>query len=171
MPDGWWALAVSTVGRPAAPGLGPLGLLVVVALLTGCARRLRDRPVQLPAERRPGDRWRVYGRVDAAQALAIPAVAVVGGATGHPALISPRIPGVVEPHFLPLARAFRWRGYLAQGAGLLVVCGVGLAPVAGGASAGTGRLVTAAGAADVLRAGVPALLVTATRHRPEPAGR
>jgi hypothetical protein len=157
----WWALAASTADGAARLGLALLGLLVVAGLIVGSARRLRDSPAEGSAEPHPGDRRRVYGRVNAAQALAIPVTAVGAGASGHPALIA----GVVGLHFLPLARTFRWRGYLAQGIGLLAVCGLGLALAAGGASAGTARLVTGAGAAAVLWGGVLAMLLTASRHR------
>jgi hypothetical protein len=161
----WWALAASTADGAARLGLALLGLLVVAGLIVGSARRLRDSPAEGSAEPHPGDRRRVYGRVNAAQALAIPVIAVGAGASGHPALIAPLIAGVVGLHFLPLARTFRWRGYLAQGIGLLAVCGLGLALAAGGASAGTARLVTGAGAAAVLWGGVLAMLLTASCRR------
>lgn len=156
----WWA-----VGASAGAGLlGALPLLAV-GLVVGAGLVVLAR-TRLGAEGE-GELFhasrRLYSLVNLAQVVGILAVLVGCGRAGRPELIPAGIALVVGLHFLPFARAFRWRGFWWVGGGLLATSAAGLGLVAAGSdAAGVQRLVGLV-AAGVLWAGVVGAVVDRPR--------
>lgn len=155
----WWLMAAGALDKSMTPVVAIVGITLTVLLM-----RASNRALNNGAEDPSAGRGKTYAQVNVAQAIAIPVAVVIAATTGHPNAIAPLIAGIVGLHFLPFAKTFEWRGYTAQGLGLLVVSAIGGFVALTGADATTTRLVTAIGAVAVIWGGVGAMLAISGRE-------
>ena len=137
----WWGVAVGPVVAAASGTTSwsvawvvlwvVAGVVVGALVLVAARRRLSsDGAHEAMAANR-----RLYAVVNTAQALGILAVVVGAGRAGVPAWIPVGITAVFGVHFLPFARAFRWRGYVRLALALLLVAAAGAVMAATGSPA------------------------------------
>ncbi|MFC3689026.1 hypothetical protein [Aquipuribacter hungaricus] len=158
----WWGVAAGAVTGGTSGSLGWVWVLAGVALGAGFLLLARRRLGSEGAQALMVANNRLYGAVNVAQVVGIVAVVSLAGRAGVPQWIPVGVTAVFAVHFLPFARAFRWRGYAWLALALLAVAALGAALAASGRDGMQVHAVVGPAVAVVLWAGV----VGAVRSRP-----
>ncbi|MCX4834192.1 hypothetical protein OG785_04900 [Streptomyces sp. NBC_00006] len=148
----WEILGVSGIA-PRVPGSALVGIAAVAVVLAVAAVVLTIRFGMSPGPRRSrrvaANSFRVFGRVNIGQTVAIVAAVFILGHFGQWVYIPAAVCLVVGAHFLPLARTFAQPQYWWTGGLLMALALVG-AVALGGGDAERGRVLLGFGAALVL---------------------
>jgi hypothetical protein len=149
----WEMLGISGLA-PRVPTPALIGIAVLAVALAVAAVTFTIRFGALPGPRRmrqvASNRFRVFGQVNASQAVAIVVAVVLLGRFGQWVYIPAAVCLVVGLHFLPLARTFAQPQYWWTGGLLIALALIGTMTLLGGIDAANSRVLVGFGASVVL---------------------